>query len=161
MLSADDVDGVRDVLVRHQARLADRAEHLGRMIETSHTYLDHGVPPRPSAEPRPVQIMLAAQDHDGLVDFYRTVFGWAFDKDISSFVLGAYHTPSFFLVTIESWKDGGPSCFGLLVDDIDVVHRRAIEAGAIEISEPADHAWKPRSSIIDDPAGNRIQLAQG
>ena len=94
VLSANDVDDVRDVLLRHQGRLADRAQHLERIIETAHTYLDHGVPPRPPAEPRPVQIMLAAQDEAGLVDFYRGVFGWVFNEDISSFVVGAYHTPS-------------------------------------------------------------------
>jgi DNA-binding transcriptional MerR regulator len=161
VLSADDVDDVRDVLLRHQGRLADRAQHLERMIRTAHTYLDHGVPPRPPSEPRPVQIMLVAQDEAGLVGFYRSVFGWVFNEDISSFVVGAYHTPSFFLITIEGRTGGGPSCFGLLVDDVDTVHRRAIEAGATEVSVPADYAWKPRSSVIDDPAGNRIQLTQG
>ena len=37
---------------------------------------------------------------------------------------------------------------------------RALEHGATEISPPADYAWKPRSSVIDDPSGNRIQLSQ-
>jgi DNA-binding transcriptional MerR regulator len=148
VLGADDVEAVRDVLLRHQDRLAERAQRLQRMIETSHTYLDHGVPPRPPAEPRPVQIVLATHDREQLVDFYRMVFGWKFIDDISSFTLGAYHTPSFFIVTIENWNDGSPACFGLLVDDVDALHQRAIEAGATEISEPADYAWKPRSSII-------------
>jgi len=161
VLNADDVDDVRDVLLRHKARLTDRAQHLERMIATAHTYVDHGVPPPPPAEPRPVQIMLTARDEAGLVDFYRRVFGWAFNKDISSFVVGAYHTPSFFLITIETRTDGGPSCFGLLVDDVEAVHQRALQAGATEVSARADYAWKPRSSVIDDPAGNRIQLTQG
>lgn len=161
ILRAGDVDAVRDLLIRHQGRLAERAHTLERMIETSHTYLGRGVPTPPPAEPRPVQIMLAVQDHDRLVDFYRTVFGWTFNDGISSFTLGAYHTPSFFLVTIENWRAGSPTCFGLLVDDVDAVHRRAIEAGGTEISEPADYAWKPRSSVIDDLSGNRIQLSQG
>jgi DNA-binding transcriptional MerR regulator len=160
VLQADDVDAVRDVLIRHQGRLAERARTLERMIETSHTYLDRGVPPPPPAEPRPVQIMLAVQDRERLVEFYRTVFGWEFNEDISSFLLGAYHTPSFFIVTIENWNGSNPACFGLLVEDVDAVHRRAIQAGATEISEPADYAWKPRSSVIDDLSGNRIQLSQ-
>ncbi len=161
VLRADDAGAVRDLLIRHQGRLAERAHTLERMIETSHTYLDRGVPPRPPAEARPVQIMLAVQDRDRLIDFYRTVFGWEFNDGISSFTLGAYHTSSFFLVTIENWNGGNPACFGLLVDEVDSVHRRAVEAGATEISEPADYARKPRSSVIDDLSGNRIQLAQG
>jgi DNA-binding transcriptional MerR regulator len=91
VLEADDVDAVRDVLLRHQDRLAERAQRLQRMIETSHTYLDHGVPPRPPAEPRPVQIVLATHDREQLVDLYRMAFGWKFNDDISSFTLGAYH----------------------------------------------------------------------
>ncbi|MBO0731416.1 MAG: MerR family transcriptional regulator [Acidimicrobiaceae bacterium] len=160
VLQANDVDSVRDVLIRHQGRLAERAHSLERMIETSHTYLDRGLPPRPAAEPRPVQIMLAVRDRGRLVDFYRTVFGWDFNEEISSFTLGAYHTSSFFIITIENWNGGNPACFGLLVEDVDAVHQRAIQAGATEISQPADYAWKPRSSVVDDMSGNRIQLSQ-
>jgi DNA-binding transcriptional MerR regulator len=94
VLGADDVDAVRDVLLRHYDRLAERAQRLQRMIETSHTYLDHGVPPRPPAEPRPVQIVLVTHDREQLVDFYRMAFGWKFNDDISSFTLGATPLPS-------------------------------------------------------------------
>ena len=39
--------------------------------------------------------------------------------------------PSFFLLTIENWYDDAtPSCFGLLVEDLDATHQRAIQAGA-------------------------------
>jgi uncharacterized glyoxalase superfamily protein PhnB len=43
----------------------------------------------------------------------------------------------------------------------DAVHQRALKAGAHEVQPPEDFAWKPRSSIIDDPSGNRIQPSQG
>ncbi len=52
VLRADDAGAVRDLLIRHQGRLAERAHTLERMIETSHTYLDRGVPPRPPAARR-------------------------------------------------------------------------------------------------------------
>ena len=95
------------------------------------------------------------------VRFYSEVFDLAFQADFSSFVLGAYNTDSFFLLTIENWLDGStPSSFGMLVDDVDARHIRALEHGATELSPPADYQWKPRSSIIDDPSGNRIQLSQ-
>jgi predicted enzyme related to lactoylglutathione lyase len=88
----------------------------------------------------------------------------SFDADISSFQLGAWDTDSLFLLTVENWRDAAtPSCFGMLVDDVDdvdAVHARVIGAGTSAVQPPEDFAWKPRSSIIDDPSGNRIQLCQ-
>jgi predicted enzyme related to lactoylglutathione lyase len=105
--------------------------------------------------------MVGTRDHAESVSFYAEVFDLAFNADISSFVLGAWDTDSFFLLTVENWLDGdSPSSFGLLVDDVDERHRRALDQGATEISPPADYAWKPRCSVIDDPSGNRLQLSQ-
>lgn len=110
---------------------------------------------------RIVQVMVSTRNLDESVQFYAKTFGLSFNADISSFQFGAYGTDSFFLLTIENWFDGAtPSCFGMLVDDLDAVHERALSAGADEVQPPADFAWKPRSSIIDDPSGNRIQLSQ-
>jgi PhnB protein len=62
---------------------------------------------------------------------------------------------------VENWYEHAtPSCFGMLVEDVDAVHQRALELGATEVASPADYDWKPRCSVIDDPSGNRIQLAQ-
>ena len=69
---------------------------------------------------------------------------------------------SFFRLTVENWLAAGtPSSFGLLVDDVDGRHARALALGATEISPPTDYGWKPRCSVIDDPSGNRVQLSQG
>jgi DNA-binding transcriptional MerR regulator len=158
-------DGSRtkQILLGHQRRLADRADRLELMIARSQTYVDEGLPVPPLASSRVVQVMIKTTDLDASIAFYREVFGLTgYNPDIVSFVLGAYDTDSFLLLTIENWlDDDGPSCFGMLVGDVDAVHRRALELGAKEISAPADYAWKPRSSVIDDPSGNRIQLAQG
>jgi predicted enzyme related to lactoylglutathione lyase len=106
--------------------------------------------------------MVATRDRDESVRFYTDAFGLEFSADFSSFVLGAYHTDSFFLLTVENWLDRGtPSSFGLLVDDVDGRHTRALALGATEISPPTDYGWKPRCSVIDDPSGNRVQLSQG
>lgn len=160
VLAATDTDGVRNVLVRHQIRLTGRARTLNHMIDTAHTLLDRGLPPPPAAEPRPTQVMLACRDKDALVAFYTAVFGWEFLPAIDSFTIGALHTPSFFLVTLENWLDGAPACFGVLVSDVDAAHTTALSAGGVEVDAPADYAWKPRCSVVDDPSGNRIQLAQ-
>ena len=122
------------------------------------------VPMEPEWTPtgcRVVQVMVSTQDHAGSVRFYSEVFDLAFNPDTSSFVLGAWGTDSFFLLTVENWLDAEtPSSFGMLVDDVDARHRRALEHGATEVSPPTEYEWKPRSSVIDDPSGNRIQLTQ-
>jgi predicted enzyme related to lactoylglutathione lyase len=132
------------------------------MIATSQTYLDEGVPAPTRTGSRIVQVMVSTRNHDESVRFYAETFGLSFTAEISSFQFGAYDTDSFFLLTIENWLDEAtPSCFGMLVDDVDAVRQRALKAGAHEVQAPEDFAWKPRSSIIDDPSGNRIQLSQG
>lgn len=158
----EDTDQVQQILQRHRARLAQRADALEKMIATSNAFTQFGVPvPAPSGA-RVVQVALASRDHDESVRFYTEVFGFSFNSDISSFVFGAWQTESFFLLTIEDWFDGGsPSAFGLLVDDVDERHARALTHGATEVTPPADYGWKPRASVFDDPAGNRIQISQG
>ncbi|HEU5486225.1 MAG TPA: MerR family transcriptional regulator [Microlunatus sp.] len=150
-----------DILQQHRRRLAERADRLEQMLATSKVYLDTGVPvPTPSGC-RVVQVMVGTRDHAESVRFYRDVFDLVFSADISSFILGAYDTDSLFLLTIENWLDDDtPSAFGILVDDVDDRHARALAHGAREISPPADYSWKPRSSVIDDPSRNRIQLSQ-
>lgn len=162
VLTAADDRVTVELLERHRLRLADRAELLERMLATSETYVAKGVPPPAPRACRVVQVMVSTRDHDESVRFYVEAFGMEFNADFSSFVLGAYNTDSFFLLTVENWLDEGtPSSFGLLVDDVDARHARALELGAIEISPPTDYGWKPRCSVVDDPSGNRIQLSQG
>jgi PhnB protein len=162
VLQAEGSEEVREILRRHRRRPAERADALERMVATSKTYVDEGVPLPPPHACRVVQVMVSTEDHDESVRFYTDAFGLEFSGDFSSFVLGAYHTDSLFLLTVANWLDGGtPSSFGLLVDDVDARHTRALELGATEISPPTDDGWKPRCSVVDDPSGNRIQLSQG
>jgi len=120
-----------------------------------------------SAQPscRPVQITIHADDLARAVDFYRSVFGGEFKEFSSSFEFGTWKTGSFFRLAIEPRDPHGDhpgrnTCFSFLVDDVDEIHTRAIAAGATEVSPPKDYDWKPRTSIVDDPSGNRIALHQ-
>jgi DNA-binding transcriptional MerR regulator len=154
---------VQLILQRHHRRLASRMRALSRMTATIEEYLEKG---RPMPEPmgnRPVQITILADDVPKLVSFYAQVLDADFNEAISSFQFGGWNTDSFFLLTIEQAppeRQGGWSCLGFSVDDLDAVHQRALEAGASEVHPPEDFAWKPRSSVVDDPAGNRVQLSQ-
>lgn len=158
---------VREVLERHGRRLSNRARALRRMTTTIEEFLESGVPmPEPTAGCRPVQITIHADDVAEAVRFYSALVDVEFLEPISSFMFGTYDTDSFFLLTIEPQSDEHPdhpgrgTCFSLLVDELDATHRRALDAGATEVHPPMEFEWKPRTSIVDDPSGNRIALTQ-
>ena len=118
---------------------------------------------------RVVQITIAVRDLDEAVSFYRDAFDAVFTEEISSFQFGTWPGDDFFLLTVAHEPNAhgrhegpaGASRFGLLVADLDAAHRRALDAGAVEVVEPYDAPWKPRSSSVRDPSGNRIDLVQG
>jgi len=47
------------------------------------------------------------------------------------------------------------SAFSLYLDDVDAAYRRAIEAGAVSLREPADRFYGDRSGGVRDAAGNQ------
>ncbi len=48
-----------------------------------------------------------------------------------------------------------PAIFHLYVDDTDTVYRRAVGAGGISLSEPANQPWGFRNAGVRDPGGNQ------
>jgi PhnB protein len=47
----------------------------------------------------------------------------------------------------------------LYVEDADAVYRRALQAGATSLAEPADQFWGDRTGAVQDPFGNRWWIA--
>jgi predicted enzyme related to lactoylglutathione lyase len=86
------------------------------------------------------------------------------DEDHSSFVFGTYGQDGFFLIHLQDDPGEvdrlGPSTFGLLVDDLETVHARAIGAGGTEVVSPRSPEGMPRASAIRDPSGNWVWLYQ-
>ncbi|WP_329253595.1 VOC family protein [Actinoallomurus sp. NBC_01490] len=153
--------GVHAVLAEHRDHLLGEADSLAQLIETVEHYLEKGLPVRTR---RIAQVTITTGDLPTAIAFYRDAFDAGYHEEISSFQFGAYPDDDFFLVTVADpqrhpWP-GGPARFGLLVDDIDAAHARALAAGAIEIEPPVDRPWKPRSSTVKDPDGNHIDLYQ-
>lgn len=77
--------------------------------------------------------------------------------------LGPDEAFSFFNIRIRSAHEpqyGHRSAFGLLVDDVDDFHRRALAAGATEHFGPTEADGMPRHSRFADPVGNRVILWQ-
>ncbi|HEX7294427.1 MAG TPA: VOC family protein [Pyrinomonadaceae bacterium] len=52
-----------------------------------------------------------------------------------------------------------PTAIHLYVPDVDDAYRRAIEAGATSLMEPADQPYGERSGAVVDPTGNRWYIA--
>lgn len=107
-----------------------------------------------------------ADDVAKTVAFYSGVFGAEFIEAISSFQFGAWNTDGFYLLTIEPQTPESPNypgrnaCLGFYADDLDSVHQRALDAGGTEVQPPVEFEWKPCTSMVDDPSGNRLALMQ-
>lgn len=97
--------------------------------------------------PRPAGIKLAVDDEA----FYTRAFG-------------EYSSPAFTVELLsdpERFDRPGPSGFSLLVEDVDAIHARAVAEGATEVAAPREAEGMPRHSVVKDPSGNSIGLAQG
>ena len=168
ILRASGDTAVRDRLTRHRNRLAERVRTAQRMIRVIDHYIAEGVAMPALKTPRLVQVTINVTDLAASVAFYEAAFDTSFYEDVSSFVFGVWPSDEFFLITVA--HGGGPrgnrdvpagtSRFGLLVDDVNEAHQRALDAGGTEHSAPADYPWKPRSSCLADPSGNLIDLTQ-
>ena len=63
-------------------------------------------------------------------------------------------------VVAASSHEGTSVSLHLEVDDVDAVHARAVEHGAISGREPSDQPHGARSATISDPSGHRWMLSQ-
>ena len=52
-----------------------------------------------------------------------------------------------------------PSTFYLYVPDVDTLYRRAIQAGARSLGEPADQPYGDRNAAVEDPFGHQWYIA--
>ena len=162
----------RDVLTRHRRRLERQRDLLTAQLRDADRFLQEGITmPALAAGSRPSQLKIAVDDIDAAVAFYAKAFGFSHEvvrrteqADYSAFMFGTYGQDNFFLMHLIDGQDRmdlpGQSTFGLLVDDLDTYHTRAIDAGAAETVPPHDAEGMPRSSAIRDPSGNWIWLYQ-
>jgi predicted enzyme related to lactoylglutathione lyase len=134
-------------------------------------YIENGVRMRDPKPCRVVEINLGVRDVEAARHFYEATFGVEFTEDahgdgsvhlLASF--GSWPSDEFFLLNIADGDDdpyrSGRANFGLLVDDLDAVHQRALAAGGTEISHPREISGMPRFSTIVDPSDNLINLYQ-
>ncbi|BEL04510.1 hypothetical protein Q0Z83_027010 [Actinoplanes sichuanensis] len=155
---------VRSALDVHRERLVTQVREASQRIAAVDEFIEKGTPMPALQTIRPVQIRIPVGDVQKAAAFYTTAFDVVFNESISSLQFGTYRTDRFFLITLEEHDGTGAghdgTRFGLLVDDVDAAHARAVEAGGREIHPPTDFAGKPRTSSIRDPDGNVIDLSQ-
>jgi uncharacterized glyoxalase superfamily protein PhnB len=66
---------------------------------------------------------------------------------------------SIVMVSGTGPREATPSLLHLYVDDADATFRRALQAGAICLEEPADMPYGDRRAMVQDPCGNDWQIA--
>ena len=178
-LSVEDTRTVLDdparadaVLAAHRDRLERERARLSASLGDTQRFADDGLPATaPATGARPVQVKLLVADLDAAAAFYIDAFGFGYevtqrtaDADFSGFVFGRYGESDFFLVHLQTADypgAAGPATIGVLVDDLDVAHRRALDAGATEVLGLHDTMGMPRSSAVRDPDANVVWLYQG
>jgi PhnB protein len=101
---------------------------------------------------------LVAADPGMLVEFLKRAF-----RASGDFAAGAPAVlrigDSNVMVSGVGPREATSSFLYLYVDDVDVTYRRALEAGAASIEEPAEMPYGDRRAMIKDPCGNDWQIA--
>ncbi len=167
----DDPAQADDVLTAHRTRLTRERDRIAASLGDTERFADAGLPTSiPASGARPVQVKLLVADLDAAAAFYIDAFGFDYevtqrtaDEDFSGFVFGRYGESDFFLVHLQTPDHpgaAGPATIGVLVDDLETAHRRALAAGATEVLGPHDTEGMPRSSVVRDPDANVVWLYQ-
>ena len=171
VLAADD-EATAAILRAHRDRLETRSRTLTDIIDTVDDYIENGVRMQTATPPcRVVEVNLGVDDVEATRRFYEATFGLEFteDRHEDGFVhllaaFGSWPSDEFFLLNIGDGADdpfrAGRANFGLLVDDLDAVHKRALAAGGTEIAAPHDASGMPRCSAVVDPGNNLLNLYQ-
>jgi DNA-binding transcriptional MerR regulator len=154
-------ENTKAALDTHRARLAAQLRELTQRIAAVDEFLKKGTPMPTIESVRPVQLRIAVTDVPAAAAFYTEAFDVVFNESISSLQFGTYRSDRFFLITLEECEPAATTTrFGLLVDNVDTAHARAVRAGATEQHPPTEFSWKPRTSCVRDPDNNLIDLTQ-
>jgi predicted enzyme related to lactoylglutathione lyase len=117
---------------------------------------------------RIVAVNLGATDLEAEVAFWEAVFEARFEpsSDPGGWRIVLGEAAEFSLLNLRRRQPDEPhfghlTAFGLLVEDVDALHARALAAGATEDYAPTESPGLPRHSGFVDPSGNRVVLWQG
>ena len=101
---------------------------------------------------------LVVHDAAKLVQFLKDAFGAGgdFTADAPSLMsIG----DSILMVSGAGPRDPMPAFLYLYVEDVDATYKRALEAGAVSLEQPAEMPYGDRRAMVKDPFGNDWQIA--
>lgn len=80
------------------------------------------------------------------------------DASFTSFSVG----PGYLNLSLDASRTRGPIWGRAIfwVDDVDAMHRRALDAGLDPSTDPADAPWGERYFHIVDPSGHELSFAR-
>ncbi len=108
---------------------------------------------------------LFVADVAGFLDFLTNAFGAEVTERLTSedgVITHAEARIGDSMLMASPGKDGFPpmpTMFYVYVDDTDAAYRRALDAGASSVMEPADQFYGDRNAGVKGPAGNYWWLA--
>jgi uncharacterized glyoxalase superfamily protein PhnB len=97
-------------------------------------------------------------DTSGLVQFLKHVFdatGDYSEQRPTELRIG----DSMIMIAGTQERAPMPAFLYVYVDDVDATYRRAVDAGATSIEEPADQPYGDRRAMVQDRWGNVWQIA--
>ena len=116
---------------------------------------------------------IVCADCAGAIEFYKTAFGATEEMRLPAPNGKLMHAAmrfgdSMLLLMDETpeWGAKGPTLIGgtpvtihMIVDDVDAVFARAVDAGAKVVMPVADQFWGDRYGVLEDPFGHSWSLA--
>ena len=108
---------------------------------------------------------LVVQDAPGLMDFMERAFGGRERMRMTGSDGSVRHAEvdiaNARVMVAEASEEFGPipAMLHVYVEDVDAVYKRAVDAGAQSIAEPADQFYGDRMAGVKDAFGNQWWLA--
>ena len=101
---------------------------------------------------------IVARDAEPLVAFIKQVFGATGDysrERPAVLKIG----DSMVMISDAGVRDPAPAFLYVYVENTDETYRRAIQAGAVSLEEPAQTPYGDRRAMVEDAWGNTWQIA--
>jgi len=112
----------------------------------------------------PVLPVLSYPDPDEAADWLVRAFGFRIRLRVFHHRVQLTFDGGALVTTDSRWTPDGSAGLGhamqIRVDDVDVIHARALAAGATEDIAPRDFEYGERQASLTDPWGHRWTLSQ-
>lgn len=122
----------------------------------------------------PLSMSIAVSDAAAAIDFYKKAFGAKelyrlIDPQNGKIGHAEVTINGALLMLADEYPEfnktpdtlgGSPVRLSLMVDDVDAVFKRALDAGAKSVREPADQFYGHRSGCLTDPFGHEWMVGR-